>query len=182
MRESYLDAPHFALTISVNMQAAADLRASQHPMQIHFTYTDILVFLSPRALATHDLLNASLRGDEIYILADINIGIATATEKGLIVPVMKQADKKTLKEIASERQRLADLSKEGKISIGRLVGGTFTITNLGMYGVESFSPIIFPGQACILGVGHIIPTPVWDDSGELISAPIMKLTLSATIE
>lgn len=176
MRESYLDAPHFALTISVNMQAAADLRESKSNT-VHITYTDILVYSVSRELARHDLLNSSLRGDEINILSDINIGIATATDKGLIVPVLKQAEKKSLTEIASERQRLADLSKEGKISIGDLSDGTFTITNLGMVGVESFNPIIFPGQACILGVGQIIATPVFNESGDLISAPIMKLTL-----
>jgi pyruvate dehydrogenase E2 component (dihydrolipoamide acetyltransferase) len=176
MRESYLDAPHFSLTISVNMQAAVNLH-EKSSNAVHITYTDILVYSVSRCLTTHDYLNSTLQGDEINILADINIGIASATEKGLIVPVIKQAERKSLNEIASERQRLADLSKEGKISAEDLSEGTFTITNLGMYGVESFSPIIFPGQACILGVGSIIPTPIWNESGELISAPMMKLTL-----
>ena len=176
MRESYLDVPHFSLTISANMQVAVDLY-EKSSKAVHITYTDILVYSVSRCLATHDLLNSSLQGDEINILADINIGIASATEKGLMVPVIKQAERKSLNEIASERKRLADLSKEGKISMEDLSEGTFTITNLGMYGVESFNPIIFPGQACILGVGSIIPTPVWNESGELISAPMMKLTL-----
>lgn len=176
MHLSASEAPQFALTISVNMSAAERIREGIKN-KAHITITDILIFSVAKTLSNHEMLNSSIQNDEIDIFQDINIGFAAGTDKGLMVPVLKQAESKNLAEISALREELSGHAKSGRLLPEDISGGTFTISNLGMFGIESFSPIIFPGQACILGVGNINLTPTSNDSGNVIIAPLMKMTL-----
>ncbi|TRM80297.1 2-oxo acid dehydrogenase subunit E2, partial [Sulfolobus sp. A20-N-F6] len=122
--------------------------------------TDIIVKLTSSLLKTHPYLNATLEGDEIKILDEINIGIAVALDQGLIVPVIRNADKKSIVEISREAHQLADKARENKLSPDDVAMGTFTVSNLGMYDIDSFTPIINPPQTAILGVGRIKKSPI----------------------
>jgi pyruvate dehydrogenase E2 component (dihydrolipoamide acetyltransferase) len=165
-------APHSTITMEVDISNAAKLRE-----ETGASYTDILVKAVARALEEHPSLNSTLQNDQIKIYQDINIGVAVATEKGLVVPVIRNADKKSLTQIASTLKELVERAREGKLAKEDMTGGTFTITNLGMYGVEVFIPIINPPEAAILGVGKVIEKPVIENK-EIKIKPIMHLSLS----
>jgi len=169
---SFRTAPHSTITMEVDMTAAAKLRE-----KTQFSYTEILVKTVAEALKKHPILNSTLENDKIKIFENINIGVAVATEKGLMVPVVHDADKKTLHEVASEVKELVEKAREGKLEKENVSGGTFTITNLGMYGVDVFTPIINPPETAILGVGRIVEKPVVVN-GEIKIKPIMILSLS----
>jgi pyruvate dehydrogenase E2 component (dihydrolipoamide acetyltransferase) len=127
---------------------------------VRVSYTDILTKAVARAISHKPIVNSTLDSDKIVIHDRINIGIATAVENGLVVPVVKDVPRKSLVEISKEIKELANKAREGKLDKDDLNGGTFTITNLGAYGVDSFNPVITPGQSAILGVGRIVPKPV----------------------
>jgi pyruvate dehydrogenase E2 component (dihydrolipoamide acetyltransferase) len=169
---SFRTAPHSTISMEVDMTAASKLRE-----KTQFSYTEILVKTVAEALKKHPILNSTLEDDKIKIFENINIGVAVATEKGLIVPVVHDADKKTLPEVASEVKELVEKAREGKLEKENVSGGTFTITNLGMYGVDVFTPIINPPETAILGVGRIMEKPVVVN-GEIKIKPIMILSLS----
>jgi pyruvate dehydrogenase E2 component (dihydrolipoamide acetyltransferase) len=180
-KASYLDAPHIHLTLSCDMREASRIREQANQLyqgDAHITYTDIIIWATAQALKSHRLLNATLREDSIVIFADINIGLATATDEGLVVPVLRGVDRLSLLEISAARQELTERVKAGKQTLDDLSGGTFTITNLGMFGIESFEPIITPGQAAILGVGKVKMAPVVDETGDIRASPVMSLCLA----
>jgi len=164
-------APHSTVTMEVDMTNATKLREEQ------VSYTEILVKAVARALAEHPIVNSTLDGEQIKIFEDINIGVAVATEKGLVVPVIHDADKKSLKEVASTLNELVEKARASKLSKEELTGGTFTITNLGMFGVEIFTPIINPPETAILGVGKVVEKPVIVNK-EIVIKPMMYLSLS----
>ena len=124
------------------------------------------------------LLNCSVDGDNIIYKNYVNMGVAVALDNGLVVPNVRDADKKGLREISTEVKELANLARTGGLPMDRLSGGTFTITNLGMYGIESFSPIINQPEVAILGVNTIVEKPVVID-GEICVRPILNLSLTA---
>ncbi|MGE5484068.1 MAG: 2-oxo acid dehydrogenase subunit E2, partial [Ignavibacteriales bacterium] len=124
------------------------------------TYTDILVKVAASALRRHPEVNSSFREDGIHVLEDVNIGIAVAVPGGLMVPVIRNADRKGLMSIAGERAGLVEKARKGILGPGDVGGGTFTISNLGVKDVEWFCPIINPPEAAILGVGRIAPRAV----------------------
>ena len=124
------------------------------------TYNDLIVWHLARTLADHPLLNASMVGEEIHCWEEINIGVAVALDSGLIVPVVRAANTKSLTDLAGETADLADRARTNRLSPDELLGGTFTITNLGTLDVDGFTPIINPPQSAILGVGRIVPRPV----------------------
>ena len=165
-------APHSTITMEVDMSRAAELRK-----RLNVSYTDILVKAVASALREHSILNSTLEGESIKVFEDINIGIAVATDRGLVVPVIHNADKKSLAEIASTAKRLIKKAREGTLLKEELTGGTFTITNLGMYDVDVFTPIINPPEAAILGVGRVAERPVVMNN-QIISKPMMQLSLS----
>ncbi|MEM2917397.1 MAG: dihydrolipoamide acetyltransferase family protein [Candidatus Bathyarchaeia archaeon] len=169
---SFRTAPHSTITMEVDMTEASKLRE-----KTQFSYTEILVKAVAEALKKHPMINSTLEEDKIKVFEDINIGIAVATEKGLVVPVVRNADKKSLPEIASEIKELVEKAREGKLTKEDVSGGTFTITNLGMFGVDVFTPIISPSETAILGVGRIIEKPVVV-GGEIKIKPMMTLSLS----
>lgn len=166
-------APHSAVVMEVDMANAAKAREERQ-----VSYTELLVKAVALALKKHPLLNSTLTEDEkIRVYEDVNIGVAVATEQGLIVPVIHNADKKSPIEIASKLKELATKAREGKLVKEDVSGGTFTITNLGMYGVDLFTPIINPPEAAILGVGRIVNKPVAEDE-KIVIKPVMTLSLS----
>jgi pyruvate dehydrogenase E2 component (dihydrolipoamide acetyltransferase) len=125
----------------------------------HFTFTDMAVCAAGRALKRHPRLNSRLTDAGIELIAEVNIGVAVALEEGLIVPVIRDADRKTLTQIAAESAELARRARSSQLKIDDVSGGTFTVSNLGQYGVDSFTPIINHGEAAILGLGRIIEKP-----------------------
>ncbi len=141
------------------------------------SYTDIIVKAVAVALKEHPLLNATLVGEEIQLLTEIHIGVAVALEDGLIVPVVRDADKKTLQEIAQETKRLAEGARAGTLTVDEVTGSTFSITNLGMYHVDGFTPIINPPEAAILGVGRIVEKPAIYQ-GEIAKRALLTLSLT----
>lgn len=124
------------------------------------TYTDLLVKIVAMALCEHTRLNATLTDEGIQLLTDINIGVAVALEDGLVVPVVRNADKIGLSDISEQIKVLAEKARDNQLTPGELQGGTFTITNLGNYGIDAFTPIINPPETGILGVGRIIKKPI----------------------
>jgi pyruvate dehydrogenase E2 component (dihydrolipoamide acetyltransferase) len=131
-----------------------------------------------RALRSHPVLNSTLSDGRIELLDEINIGVAVAAEEGLIVPVIKQADSKSLQEIDAELQELTKRARAGDLTLDDVSGGTLTISNLGMFGISNFRAIINPPEAAILAVGSIIQRPVVVDGGIHIR-PMMNITVSA---
>jgi pyruvate dehydrogenase E2 component (dihydrolipoamide acetyltransferase) len=171
MQQSMQQAPHIALTVEVDMTAADEARHGA-------SFTALLVHIVARVLRKHPLVNSTLHGDQIVLLDHINIGVATDTPEGLIVPVVKGADVKLLDDIDTQIKDLAKRARAGKLTLDEVTGGTFTITNLGMLGIPQFRAIINPPEAAILAVGSIVKRPVVIDDGIHIR-PIMVITCSA---
>ena len=165
-------APHSTVTMEVDMTNSTRFREEKL-----VSYTDILVKAVAKALAEHSIVNSTLDREQIKIFEDINIGVAVAADKGLVVPVIHDANKKSLKEVASALNDLIEKARASKLSKEELTGGTFTITNLGMFGVEIFTPIINPPETAILGVGKVVEKPVVVN-GEIAIKPMMYLSLS----
>ena len=178
LKESHLNAPPICITLSCDMSVATQLKKDAGKKHIHLTITDIIIKATSKALKLNPLLNTTLRDDNIIVFDEINIGIATATQKGLIVPVIKSVDKLSLTDISILREGLVTKTREGKLTPEDITGGTFTITNLGMYGIEYFEPIITPNQAAILSVGTIKMTPVAEISGGIGLKPIMAVSVT----
>lgn len=123
------------------------------------TYTDLLIFAVAQALREHPRVNATVDGDRIRLIPDIHIGIATAVDGGLMVPVIRDADRKSLATIVGERRQLVARTRVGDVGADEISGSTFTVTNVGGYGVDSFTPIINPPEVAILGIGRIVDQP-----------------------
>jgi len=181
MTASFTTAPHIHLELFLDMTEAVKLRGrmnSESSSGVHFTYSDILLCASARTLREHLHLNATFDDGSIVIYDEINIGLAVAMEKGLVVPVVRNADRLTLSDIAKRREELVSRTKAGGQTTDDLAGGTFTITNLGMFGIVSFKPILNTGQAATLAVGQMKPTPVAGNDRRLEVRPIANLSLA----
>jgi pyruvate dehydrogenase E2 component (dihydrolipoamide acetyltransferase) len=165
-------APHSTVVMEVDMSNAARIRN-----ETRLSYTEMLVKAVASALREHRIMNASLDGEQIKVFEDVNVGVAVAAEKGLIVPVIRNADEKSLTEISSVLQTLVEKAHGGELTKDDVSGGTFTITNLGMFGVDVFIPIINPPETAILGVGRVVEKPVAVD-GQLKVRPMMQLSLA----
>ncbi|MBI5879153.1 MAG: 2-oxo acid dehydrogenase subunit E2 [Chloroflexi bacterium] len=182
MSASWTQAPHFYLTREVLASGLIDLRARIAPAVekrsgVKPTYTDLLVKLVASALRNHPRLHASWTGNTVRANAEINVGIATAVEDGLVVPVIRHADRLTIGEIAAQRQQLVERANGRKLRPADIADGTFTLSNLGMYGVDAFNAIVNPPQAAILAVGRIAERVV-PVNGQPAVRPVMVLTLS----
>jgi pyruvate dehydrogenase E2 component (dihydrolipoamide acetyltransferase) len=178
MTASWTTAPHFYLFREVNVSRLTswrELAARQAAGRI--TYTDLLVKLVAAAIARHPRANDSWRGSAIAHNPDVNIGLAVAVDDGLVVPVIHRADALSLSEIAARREDVIARSQAGKLRPADIQGGSFTISNLGMYGVDAFHAIVNPPQAAILAVGRIADRVVAVD-GQPVVQPTMMLTLS----
>lgn len=173
--------PHFHLTVEVEATMLTRMRERLSPAieartRLRLTFTDLLVAILARALGHHPEVNAAWADGAVRRQKSIGIGIATATDEGLVVPVIPEADRKSLAEIVARRHALAEQARAGRLKPQDLEGGTFTLTNLGMYGVDVFDPIVNTPQSSILAVGRIKERPVVV-GGQLVSRPTMFYTL-----
>lgn len=185
LTSSYQTTPHIFLTVEVDMSHSEESRKRLNALAVkrdlpEISLTAYLVRVAAWCLKRHPYLNASYQEDHINFWEDINIGIATALEEGLIVPVIHQADQMTTTEINSRMRSLTQRARSGELTREEIQGGTFTISNLGMYGIHSFTAIINPPQSAILAVGTLTRRPIVIDKQDTIEVrPMMMLTLSA---
>ncbi len=176
--ESKTTAPHFYLTYEIDMKRAIDLRTSLNTTgDIKISYNDIIVRACAFALRNHPKVNSTFAGDKIIQHGAINVGIAVALDDGLITPVLRNTDMKSLFDIAEESKELAAKARDKKLKPDEFSGGTFTVSNLGMFGVEEFAAIINPPEAAILAVGAIAEKPVVEN-GQIVVGHRLQLTLS----
>lgn len=182
LAESKFSAPHFYLTVEINAEELIKVRETLNAVipedkRIKISFNDLIIKASASALREHPKVNSSWLGDRIRYNNHIHIGVAVAVEEGLLVPVVRFADTKTITQIAVEVKELAGKAKEKKLHPSDWEGNTFTISNLGMFGIEEFTAIINPPDACILAVGGIRQVPVVKD-GKIAAGAVMKITLS----
>ena len=176
--QSHQEVPAFSVTLSLDMTRALSRKKELQAAGISASINDFAIFGVSRILASYPDLNAEFKSDSILRHGDINIGIVVGAEEGLYVPVVRAADRLSLEEIAAETERLTSLVQRKAITEKALTGGTFTISNLGMYGVDSFNAVILPGQTGILSVGSIAEKPVRGRNGELLWSSAMSVTLT----
>lgn len=178
LAESKFTAPHFYLTIAVDMSAATAARAEINKEgDVKISYNDLVVKSVAKALKKHPAVNSAWMVDSVRTNFDVHIGIAVAVEDGLLVPVVRHADAKGLAEISAEVRGFAMKAKEKKLQPSDWSGNTFTISNLGMFGIEEFTAIINPPDAAILAVGGVQDVPVVKN-GQVQAGQVMKMTLS----
>jgi pyruvate dehydrogenase E2 component (dihydrolipoamide acetyltransferase) len=184
MLMSYQTTPHITFTVRVDMKNVekARVKANDQAQAQGFSRVSITTFLVnvvAHVLKRHPLINSTLKGEEIHVLSDINIGIAVALDEGLIVPVVHHADQKDLLEISTEVNDLVTRARNGQLNLVDVSGATFTISNLGPFGIEHFTAIINPPQTAVLAVGAIQSEVVPDQDGQFLVHPIMRMSLSA---
>ena len=178
LAESKFSAPHFYLTMEINMDSAMQARERINEYSpVKISYNDIIIKAAAAALRQHPKVNVSWQGDTMRFNKHIHIGVAVAVEEGLLVPVIRFADNKSLAHISTEVKELAGQAKSKKLQPKDQEGGTFAISNLGMFGIDEFTAIVNPPNACILAVGGIKETAVVKD-GQLVPGNVMKVTLS----
>lgn len=178
LSESLFTAPHFYLTIQVDMDSAIAARTKINEVApLKVSYNDLVIKAAAVALKQHPAVNASWLGDKIRYNEHVNVGVAVAVEDGLLVPVVRFADGKSLSHISAEVKDFAQRAKTKKLQPADWEGSTFTVSNLGMFGIDQFTAIINPPDACILAVGGIQQVPVVKN-GAVVPGNIMKLTLS----
>ncbi len=185
MQQSFQESPHIALTVEVDMTEAENARNRfnlqtekwKHP---RITVTALMIKVVAWALVRNPYINASFNGDSISLWKDVNIGVATAVPQGLVVPVLKGADRLGVSEINMRLIELAERARENKLKLDDVQGGTFTISNLGMFGIRQFRAVINPPESAILAVGTVVRKPIVVDEQDHVEVrPILSLTLSA---
>ncbi len=177
MSQSFATAPHFYLSLEADMKALQETREVLGKRGSKPTFTDLIVFIVAKALREFPKVNASWTEGGILVKEEINLGVAAESESGLIVPVIKRADQKTLGQISEALASLVQKARTKKLGLEDLTGGTFTLTNMGMLGIERFDAIINPPESAILSTGKIVEKVVVIDGGIHIR-PRMDLTLS----
>lgn len=178
LSESMFSAPHFYLKMTIDMSSAMDARAKINEVAaVKISFNDIVLKAVAVALKQHPKVNSSWLGDKIRYNEHVNIGVAVAVDEGLLVPVVRFADGKSLSHISAEVKEFAQKAKDKKLQPADWEGSTFTISNLGMYGIDEFTAIINPPDACILAIGGIQSVPVVKN-GQVVAGNIMKVTLS----
>jgi len=184
LSQSMQTAPHFYVTSVIDTGKLAVLRqeinayAASEPVPVKVSFNDLIIKAVARALVRMPQVNISFAEDRILQKKQVHIGVAVALDQGLIVPVLRNADQRGIHDIARESQRLAEAARSGKLRPEEFSGGTFTVSNLGMFDVESFTAVINPPESAILAVGSIMPTPVVVD-GQVVVRDRMKVTLSS---
>ncbi|GAB4406932.1 MAG: pyruvate dehydrogenase complex dihydrolipoamide acetyltransferase [Bacteroidia bacterium] len=179
LSESKFSAPHFYITMEIDMEKAVAARQVLNDLSsVKISFNDMVIKAAAVALRRHPKVNAAWLGDTIRYNHHVHIGMAVAVDEGLLVPVIRFADTKGLATIATESKDLATRARDRKLDPKEWEGNTFTVSNLGMYGVEEFTAIINPPDACILAIGGILDKPVVKD-GQIVPGKRMKVTLSA---
>lgn len=176
MHQSLQQAAQLTITTEADVTAAVEFK-TRASAELEFTYTDLMIQAVARALKRHPRLNARLTDAGIALLDEIHVGMAVALDEGLIVPVIRNADRKTLAEIGAETKVMGEKARTGQLKLEDVSGGTFTISNLGTYGVDAFTPIINLGETAILGVGRIVEKPAVHRS-EITRRSMMTLSLT----
>lgn len=178
LSESMFTAPHFYLTMTIDMSSAMNARTKMNEYSpVKISFNDMVLKAVAVALKQHPKVNSSWLGDKIRYNEHVNIGVAVAVDEGLLVPVVRFADGKSLSHISAEVKTFAQKAKDKKLQPSDWEGSTFTISNLGMYGIDQFTAIINPPDACILAVGGIQEVPVVKN-GQVVPGNVMKVTLS----
>jgi pyruvate dehydrogenase E2 component (dihydrolipoamide acetyltransferase) len=180
MAESKATAPDYTLTVDVDMTLAVELRerlrdASEHSPSLN----DMVVKAAANALREHPRVNGAYRDGKFESYSRVNVGIVVAARDALVVPTIFDADSKSLGQIARDAYELAEKVREGKITPPEVAGGTFTISNLGMYGIDEFTAVINPPQAAILTVGALKKRPAVDDNGRVVARDQIRLSLTS---
>ena len=184
LSQSMQTAPHFYVTSVIDTGKLAELRkqinayAATDPSPVKVSFNDLIIKAVARALVRMPQVNVSFAEDRLIQKKQVHVGMAVALEQGLIVPVIHNADQRGILDIARESQRLAEAARTGKLRPEEFSGGTFTVSNLGMFDVDSFTAVINPPESAILAVGSITPTPVVVD-GQVVVRDRMKVTLSS---
>lgn len=180
LSESLFTAPHFFVTMEINMDKAMALRPQLNEVSpAKISFNDMVIKACAVALKQHPAVNSAWLGDKIRQYNYVNVGVAVAVDEGLLVPVVRDADKKTLSAISGEVKDLAGKAKDKKLQPKDWEGNTFSISNLGMFGVDEFTAIINPPDSCILAVGGIKKVAAFKEDGTIYPVNIMKVTLSA---
>lgn len=178
LSESKFTAPHFYLTMEINMDKAMEARKSMNEVApVKISFNDIVIKATAAALRQNPKVNVSWLGDKMRTNHHIHIGVAVAVDEGLLVPVVRFADNKSLSHISAEVKVLGQKARDKKLQPSEWEGSTFTISNLGMFGIEEFTAIINSPDSCILAVGGIKQTPIVKD-GQIVPGNVMKVTLS----
>lgn len=180
MAQSKQTVPHFYATIEIDMSHAANLREELNRTlsdESKISFNDFVMKAAAMALQRFPVLNSSFSDNKLTVYKQVNVAMAIAMEQGLITPVIRECDRKPLAQVSRESKEVVARVKEGKLRQEDYEGATFTVSNMGMFGVEDFAAIINPPQAAILAVGAIAPRPVVRD-GQLAISTTMKATLS----
>lgn len=180
LSQSNVEAPHFFLTVEVKMENAIAFRESLNSFneEDKISFNDIIVKACASALQEHPAVNATFMKDKIRIFGDVHIGVAVAIDEGLVTPVIRDVEKKGLRDISAETKELATRARQRKLKPEEYAGSTFTVSNLGMFGVDEFTAIINPPEAAILAVGAIVEKPVVEE-GQITIGKRMRMTLSS---
>jgi pyruvate dehydrogenase E2 component (dihydrolipoyllysine-residue acetyltransferase) len=178
LTQSYTTTPHFTVTVSVDMTRVLALRVEARQAGISLSVTDFVVQAVAQSLRDMPEVNSRTDGTSVWLRRRVHLGLAVSVASGLVVPVIRDADRLSLRELHDRAAALAERARDGKLTPDDMAGGTFTVSNLGMFGVDEFSAIINPGEAAILAVSSVMPTPVATDTGVDVRQ-IMKLTLSS---
>ncbi|GAB2801272.1 pyruvate dehydrogenase complex dihydrolipoamide acetyltransferase [Rhabdobacter roseus] len=179
LSDSLFTAPHFYLTMEINMDKAMQLRPTLNAVSpAKISFNDMVIKACALALKQHPAVNSAWLGDKIRRYKYVNIGVAVAVDEGLLVPVVRDADKKTLSAISGEVKEYAGKAKDKKLQPKDWEGNTFSVSNLGMFGIDEFTAIINPPDACILAIGAIKQTAAFKEDGTPYPVNIMKVTLS----
>src|SRR4051812_10640917 len=178
MAESKATAPDFALEVEIDMSLCVELRQRLKEVENHPpSYNDMVVKACANALREHPRVNAAYRDGRFELYSRVNVGVAVAANDALVVPTVFDADKKSLGEISRTVQSLATKVRDSKITPPELSGGTFTVSNLGMYGIDRFTAVINPPQAALLAVGALKKKPVVDGGGRIVARDMMAASL-----
>lgn len=179
LSESLFTAPHFYLTMEITMDKAMELRGKINEVSpVKISFNDMVIKAAALALKQHPAVNSAWLGDKIRKYHYVNIGVAVAVDEGLLVPVVRDADKKVLSVIAGEVKEMAAKAKDKKLQPKDWEGNTFSISNLGMFGIDEFTAIINPPDSCIMAVGGIKKVAAFKDDGSIYPTNLMKVTLS----
>ncbi len=176
MHRSLRDTAQLTITSEADVTPATELR-ERLKREFDFTYTDLLIQAAGRALLKHPRMNARLEGSHIVTSGDANIGLAVSLDEGLMVPVVHDVTNKSLREIATATRLAVEKARAGKLKLEDITGGAFTITNLGTYGIDAFTPILHSGETGILGIGRIVEKPAIY-RGEITRRSMMMLSLT----
>jgi pyruvate dehydrogenase E2 component (dihydrolipoamide acetyltransferase) len=178
MAESKATAPDFELQVDVDMTACVELRKRLKEISDPApSYNDMVVKACAAALREHPRVNGAYRDGRFELYSRVNVGVAVAAQDALVVPTIFDVDRKSLGQVARDARELIEKVRDGSVTPPEVAGGTFTVSNLGMYGIDAFTAVINPPQAALLTVGALKKRPVVDDNGRIVARDAMTLTL-----